>query len=116
MTKRPRKVYVASKSAHAPTWRALRSAGLPVSASWIDWPLNTPGERTPSPAEWCVHWDRCIEEASAADVTLSVAMSSENQMGGLIETGAALESGKTVFVVSTQRMEFPAPPQGPLLR
>jgi hypothetical protein len=85
----------------------LRAAGLPIEASWIDWSLNTPGERTPSPAEWRVHWDRCIEEAAAADVTLLFAMSTtEQQKGALLECGAALASGKQVFVVSTQEWSF----------
>jgi hypothetical protein len=33
-------IYVASKTKHLEFWRALRAAGLPIVASWIDSEIN----------------------------------------------------------------------------
>jgi hypothetical protein len=92
------RVYCASKSKHAFWWRALRAAGVPIISSWLDSPLNS-GELNPTPDLWSRHWTRCIEEASA-DICLFVDLPGEIQCGSLIEAGAALASGKRVFIVS----------------
>ena len=39
----PFKVYVASKSRHWPWWAALRAAGIPIVASWVDAEFNHTG-------------------------------------------------------------------------
>jgi hypothetical protein len=93
------KVYPASKSCHWPWWSALRAAGVPISASWLDWSHNH-DKTEPSPAEWLEHWQRCIREASEADIVLLFAGASENQNGALLEAGAALAAGRQVFLVS----------------
>ena len=91
-------VYPASKSKHWPFWCALRAAGVPIAASWIDEPFN----RIPdgAPPDWILHWTRCLNEASAADIVLMFAQEGENQNGALIEVGAALSAGKRVYLVS----------------
>jgi len=93
------RVYVASKSRHAPFWTALRSLGLPIVASWIDSPINHKGGK-PTDDDWSKHWARCISEASASDVLLFVALEGETQCGSLIELGSALSQNKRVFLVS----------------
>jgi hypothetical protein len=103
---RKRRVYVASKSSRAAEWRALRSAGLPITSSWIDWPLKRPDLREPSPTEWREHWDNCIKEASAADITLMVAYPGETHRGAILEIGGALSAGKKVYLVSTSEWTF----------
>jgi hypothetical protein len=94
------KVYVASKSCHWPWWQALRAAGVPIVASWIDWPFNH-DDSEPLPSAWAEHWSRCIEEAAAADVTLLYACAEERQNGALVEVGSALGAGKRVYLVSS---------------
>jgi hypothetical protein len=41
------KIYVASKRRHWPWWAALRAAGIPIHASWVDAPFNRTGEEPP---------------------------------------------------------------------
>jgi hypothetical protein len=93
-------IYVASKSRHARWWRALRAAGVPITASWIDSAINT-GLIDPSSDAWRDHWSACIEQAAKADVLLFLDLPGENQCGAIAELGAALASGKQVFIVST---------------
>jgi hypothetical protein len=47
-----------------------------------------------------LHWQKCITEATAADVVLMFAQADENQNGALLEVGAALAAGKRVYLVS----------------
>ena len=66
-------VYPASKAKqHAFWWRALRSSGLRLVTSWIDWTLNRLGAETPTADRWSRHWVKCMDEAAAADVCLFV--------------------------------------------
>lgn len=92
-------VYPASKSKHAFIWKALRGAGVPLAGSWIDWIRNHDGLE-PSPSEWARHWQRCLDESSAASIVLFLALEDERQCGALIEIGAALASGRQVYLVS----------------
>jgi hypothetical protein len=94
------KIYVASKSRHAPFWRALRSAGVAITSSWIDATLNEAGADPPSDDVWSRHWKMCCDEAAAADVCLFVHFEGEQACGQLIEAGCSLAAGKRVFVVS----------------
>jgi hypothetical protein len=95
-------VYPASKAKHAPWWRALRAAGVPISPDchWIDWSANEPGAPEASAEDWCGHWQGCIHGAANADVLLFLDMPGENQCGAIAELGAALAAGKQVFLVS----------------
>src|SRR5262245_30754579 len=98
-------VYVASKARHHGWWRALRAAGLPISASWIDWPPNIDGSE-PTPDQWREHWSRCIARATAADICLFVSNTGEAAWGALTEAGAALGTGKLVYIVSSDQWTF----------
>jgi hypothetical protein len=92
-------VYIASKALHAEWWRALRAAGLPIVASWIDAEINRT-DAEPSADQWARHWETCVSEASGCDIVLLYAAEGETQCGSLIEIGAALASGKRVYIVS----------------
>jgi hypothetical protein len=99
------KVYPASKSCHWPFWQALRAAGVPIVASWIDADFNHTG-REPSREQWLRHWELCCREAAAADVVLLYARDGERQMGALLEVGAALSSGGRVYAVTPHDWSF----------
>jgi hypothetical protein len=92
-------VYGASKSKHAPFWQALRAAGVPIVASWIDAPFNHDGSDL-SVDEWVEHWEKCCREAAEADIVLMFACAEERQNGALLEVGSALGAGKRVYLVS----------------
>src|SRR4051794_7463617 len=92
-------VYPASKSRHWPFWQALREAGVPIAASWPDADFNHTGGE-PTADQWRRHWQRCVDEASAADITLMFAQEGERQMGALVEAGACLGAGKRLYSVS----------------
>jgi hypothetical protein len=59
------RIYVASKAKHNHFWRALRAAGVPIVASWIDADINRENA-TPTPSDWSAHWEKCIAEAASA--------------------------------------------------
>jgi hypothetical protein len=104
-------IYCASKVKHGAWWRALRSAGVPIAASWIDWQANDPGADEPTADAWSRHWSRCIDEAADADVCLFVNNEGEQACGALVELGAALAAGKRVFVVSPYKWTFASHPR-----
>jgi hypothetical protein len=82
--------YVASKSRFWPWWQALRAAGLPIVADWIDWPHNI-DDSEPDDDEWRAHAEQCIEQAAAADILLLyVDREDARQFGALLETGRRL--------------------------
>jgi hypothetical protein len=93
------RIYPASKTKHLEFWKALRAAGLPIVASWIDSEINL-SDSEPTSDAWQRHWATCVNEAAAADITLLYAAKDERQMGSLIEAGAALAAGKQIFLVS----------------
>ena len=89
-----RAIYIASKTVHAPRWRALRGQGLRIVSSWIDAPPVVPDEKMPA------LWTRCVREASTADVTLVYREHHREVLkGALVEMGAALGAGKPVLWV-----------------
>ncbi len=92
-------IYPASKTKHLDTWAALRAAGVNIRAGWIDADFNVAGDE-PSPDDWRDHWEMCVKQASAADIVLLYAREDERQMGALLEAGAALGAGKTVYLVA----------------
>jgi hypothetical protein len=94
-------VYPCSKSRHAPLWRRLSAAEeLTIHADWPYWPLNKPDTRPPTAAEWRAHADRCMRQAAAADIALFYAEPQEKHFGALLECGAALSAGKTVYLIA----------------
>jgi hypothetical protein len=92
------KIYVASKTAHIDFWKALRAAGVPIKAAWLDWPPNE-DESEPSPEEWGRHWEGCVSGAAQADIVLLYMKPGERHCGALLEAGAALVAGRRVFAV-----------------
>lgn len=100
------KVYTASKTKHAENWRNLRDViGVDVISTWID--EAGPGETTSFEDLWL----RCVGEASEADVLLLYMEPGEILKGALVEAGAALASGKTVYAVGLPSgMSFRAHP------
>jgi hypothetical protein len=98
-------VYCASKARHNEWWKALQAAGLPIIASWISWEGNTTDAK-PTADMWSRHWEKCIEQAAAADICLFVSNGGETACGSLIEAGASLAAGKQVYVVSHDWFSF----------
>ncbi len=94
------KVYCASKSKYWPWWTALRAAGIPITATWVDWDFNKDTGREPSHDSWQAHWIACIEQARDADIVLAFCGAEESQNGALLEVGAALGAGKMVYLVT----------------
>ncbi|NDV63362.1 hypothetical protein G0Q06_12930 [Puniceicoccales bacterium CK1056] len=86
-------VYIASKTRHAPRWRSLRSEGQPIISSWLD---ESDDGQTKCFSELA---ERCISEASQADVVLLYWEPNADIHGALIEAGAALASGRMVVQV-----------------
>jgi len=89
-------IYIASKTVHAPKWKALRAQGVPIISTWID--EAGVGET----ASFADLWTRCVSEASRASALVVYAEPGEVLKGGLVEVGAALASGNPVFAVGKQ--------------
>jgi hypothetical protein len=90
-------IYVASKAwpAEIALWTALRGAGLPIIASWIDSEINRTDDDETSPDAWGRHWQTCLEQSAAADITIFYAPE------GATQCGSALASGREVWLVSS---------------
>ncbi len=89
------KLYIASKTVHAPKWRQLRLDGWPIIATWID---------EAGPGETADHADlaeRCLAEARTAGATLFYCEPGELHKGSLIEIGAAMAVGRHILQVGT---------------
>ena len=83
-------VYVASKAKHSHWWRALRAAGVPISATWVDAELNEAGADEPTADAWRDHWDKCVAEAAEAELCLFVCNEGETACGALIAEVAGI--------------------------
>lgn len=89
------RVYLASKTRHAPAWRELREDGYPVISTWIDEPENeAAGE-----IDYVDLWERCVREAASATVLVLYAPAGDAVKGALAEVGAALAREVPVLVV-----------------
>jgi hypothetical protein len=95
------RVYCASKArpAEITMWKALRGAGVPIVADWIDSPINRT-DAEPTADAWARHWQMCLEQAADADVVIFYAPEGATQCGSLIEIGSALQAGREVWIVS----------------
>ncbi|MHB8408394.1 MAG: hypothetical protein ACYDHY_09950 [Acidiferrobacterales bacterium] len=89
------RVYTASKTVHASKWRALRDAGYPITASWID----EAGEG--QSADYAELAERCVREVAGANLVLLYSEPGEVLKGALIELGVALGSGVPVAYVGS---------------
>lgn len=87
------KVYVASKAKHASLWRrwrpTLAAAGIQIAASWID----HVGE-----ADTAL-WVTSVREAQQADALVAWLDPDELHKGDLVEIGAQLAAGGTVYLL-----------------
>lgn len=90
-------IYIASKTKHAPRWRALREQGVNIISTWID--EAGPGESK------CLTdlWTRCIREAATCDLLIVYQEPNEILKGAFIEVGAALAAGLHVYAVGFDR-------------
>jgi hypothetical protein len=86
-------IYIASKTKHAPRWRALRAKGAPIVASWIDMPPGRPAEEP----DYGDLWTRCAAEAAGAATLIAYVEEEEQLSGALVEVGIALASGVPVL-------------------
>lgn len=92
-------IYIASKTKHADRWRCLRDdrpngIEFPICSTWID----EAGEGESS--DLSDLWQRCIHEASHADVLVAFQQDAdETWKGAFIEIGAALSAGVPVIVI-----------------
>lgn len=95
-----RGIYIASKVKHAPRWRLLRDKiGYPIISTWID--EAGEGEST----DLADLWDRCINEASRAEVLVFNAEPGELFKGAWVELGAALSHGVLVLAVGLDKID-----------
>lgn len=87
------KIYIASKTVHAPTWLELRVHGFPIISSWID------EAGVGMTADFSDLWRRCIDEAKSCDRLVAYRATGETLKGAYIEIGAALSAEKPVVLV-----------------
>jgi nucleoside 2-deoxyribosyltransferase len=71
-----------------------------------DWPHNI-DDSEPDNDEWRAHAEQCLEQAAAADIVLLyVDPDDARHFGALLEAGAALGTGRQVFLVSRHPWPF----------
>lgn len=85
--------YIASKTVHARRWREIRAMGYSIISTWID--EADKGQSRDLVSLAC----RCISEPSSADFTILYCEEGEHLKFALAEVGAALASGKIVYVI-----------------
>jgi hypothetical protein len=85
-------IYVVSKIRHADTWKQLQAQGLPIISSWIN-------DGVASTINFATAWPRYLAEASSAAYLLVFVEPGDELKGGLLEIGAGLAGGATIFVV-----------------
>lgn len=85
------KIYMASKTIHAPKWRDLWDRqGFNIISTWID--EADEGQTL----DWPDLWTRCLTEASTCDILVVYREPYEELKGAWVEVGAALASGRVV--------------------
>lgn len=89
-------IYIASKTVHAPRWRKLRAAGLPITSTWID--EAGAGESK----DLFDLWRRCIGESGSCDLLILYREPEEVLKGAWIELGSALAKNKPVFAMGIE--------------
>jgi hypothetical protein len=90
------RIFISSKTKHAPRWKQLRTDGAPIISSWIDEAVI--GESK----DYGNLWKRCIEESSHADAFIIYREKDEILKGVWIELGAALSHNVPVFAVGIE--------------
>jgi hypothetical protein len=106
------RIYVASKArpAEITMWKALRGAGIPIVADWVDASINKTDAKV-TPDMWARHWQMCLEQSAAADICVFYAPEGTTQCGALIEIGSALQAGREVWVVSDYQWSIACHPR-----
>lgn len=94
------RIYMASKTAHAPRWRQLRAEGVPIISTWID--EAGKGET----ADFTDLWERCVDEAATATAVIVYREPGEVLKGAFVEVGAALSMGVSVYAVGCDEFSF----------
>ncbi|MEP3667917.1 MAG: hypothetical protein ABJN42_14430 [Roseibium sp.] len=93
-------LYMASKAvAHAPKWIAARE-DLPVVSTWID------EAEEGMELDWPDLWNRCLTEATNAQVLIVYMEPGEVLKGAWIEVGAALAVGVPVIGVGIEEFSI----------
>lgn len=88
------KIYIASKTKHAPKWQILRDAGVNIISTWID---ESEVGQSPNLADLC---SRCISESISCDAMIVYAEDGDYLKGAFIEMGAALSvPNKPIYLV-----------------
>jgi nucleoside 2-deoxyribosyltransferase len=100
------KVYTASKAKkyHTKLWRRLREElqplGIIINSTWIDFDTEPTDKQS-----WISLWSACINEASNCSILLALYRRHEKPKGQNVEVGAALASGKPVYIVRPKGMK-----------
>lgn len=87
------RIYVASKTRHAPMWKALRERGVPIISTWID--EAGPGET----ADLSELWTRCVREVENSTALLLYKEEADVLKGAWVELGVALSCDIRVSAV-----------------
>lgn len=87
------RIYIASKTIHAPLWRNLRGKGYNIISTWID---ESENGQTCNYSELSI---RCIKEIRQSDFLIFYCEYGEIQNGSLVEMGVALAFGIEVRCV-----------------
>jgi len=92
-------IYSAGKTWHAGIFRQLRDLlGYNIVARWID--LDPESDFVAN--EKGRLWSQCLEDATAADITIVYCGNvNEEQRGALVEIGHALAAGKFVYLLNS---------------
>lgn len=94
-------IYVASRVKHADMWRDIRRAGRRIISTWID------EAGVGQTVDFSNLWERCIREASLADVTIVYREDQQEILkGAYLEVGAALSADRSVFAVGFEGANF----------
>jgi len=88
-------VYVVSKIRHAPMWRDLQTR-LPIISSWIN-------DGRPDEIDFSEAWPRYLREATNSIAMIVYVEGEDDLKGGMLEIGAGLAGGSTVYVVGNVR-------------
>lgn len=84
-------IYVASKAKYGPEWVAMREAGAPIIATWIN------ESEVGDTVDWSGLWERCITESRSAAALVLICRDGDILKGAWTEAGAALAAGVPVF-------------------
>lgn len=91
------RVYVASRTVHAPMWHDLRAGHpeLEITSSWIDGELIDEADTDALSALWV----RCIAEVAGSEALIAYHEPGDTWKGAFVEIGVALGAGLNVHLV-----------------